>query len=174
MSCSCSYGSECIGIRISGPHIARKPGFTCDTCGNLVEPGQRCVDAAGLYADDYGGFFGRQHDMCWHLTQRFKMEVCGYSEGESTGGGDLYEMAEHAMAHSDEPYWADWLLIYEMAWDYLSPLGEAKEHDTCENCTKFAFCQRKVGVTRFTDPWSEKGAPCPDGKWSFEKVQGKD
>jgi hypothetical protein len=117
-ACSCSF-TEAIGIRVSGPHIARKRGHFCSLCGAAVEPGRRCVDAAWLDCEGGGGFV-RYHVLCWHLEQRFKARVCGYQEGEvvgTAGPSYLEEMAGHAVSEGHDPFWRDWLLIYEMAWD---------------------------------------------------------
>jgi len=116
-SCSCGWGNEVLGARVSGPHVARKPGFECGCCGLVVLPGELCVDTAGLYADDYAGFFSRQHADCHELVQRYKMDVCGFQRGEWLGTEDLSDMEVDALARSDEPFWRDWLIIANDVWD---------------------------------------------------------
>ena len=114
--CSCSYGGrEVLGSRVSKEQTARKPGFTCPNCGEPVVPGQKCIDSAGLYGDDDGGFFGRFHPECWRLMILFSDEMCG---GDYGWPFDLTEAAAHAVAHGDEPFWRDWLLLYEQTWRY--------------------------------------------------------
>ena len=83
-------------------------------------PGQRCVDHAGLSLDrgsvrGTAGFFGRFHAECFDLMVRFseRMGCDGWS-----WPFDLEEASRHAMAHSDEPFWRDWLLLYERTWQY--------------------------------------------------------
>jgi len=31
---------------------------------------------------------------------------------------DLEEAAKHAMAHGEDQFWRDWLLLYEQTWKY--------------------------------------------------------
>uniref|UniRef100_A0A6H1ZE34 Uncharacterized protein n=1 Tax=viral metagenome TaxID=1070528 RepID=A0A6H1ZE34_9ZZZZ len=157
---ACSCGIETIiGGRISPVQTARKPGFECATCGVLVEPGQKCVDIAYLY-DDTGGFF-RLHAVCFELTRRFKEKVCGFEEW--FGGMPLDEAVEHAVSQGHDPFWRDWLILYEQTWEWLPPLSEKPERGlTCEDCIRFAICQRERGVSRFSSPWWPKRS-CPPG-----------
>lgn len=114
MSCACSCGwGESIGDRLSPVQTARKPGFTCPLCDRLVMPGQRCRDWAGLDADG-GGWFRRFHAECFELMERYADRVC---DGEWCLPFDLDVASEHAFAHSDEPFWREWLFLYETTWD---------------------------------------------------------
>jgi hypothetical protein len=114
-ACSCSFDFECIGSMVRGPHIARMAGKLCDNCGVEVRSGQRCVDSFGLYGDG-GGWNIRFHAECFELMTRFVGKVCGYPE-EWTSPFDLEEASQHAMAHGDDPFWRDWLLLYEQTWE---------------------------------------------------------
>lgn len=169
-ACSCSFGCEILGGRISGPHIARATGHDCAVCDAEVKPGEACIDTAGIFADDPSGWFSRYHVLCFHLVLRFKIEVCDYEETWFPGHGDLSEMAQHAVAHGDEPFWRDWLLIYEMAWPHLPAIADEQPAETCEDCIRFTLCQRRQGITRFT---LAPTAPCPRG-FSFEPLHGKE
>ena len=120
-------GTRRTACRGRGPHVARratssrtgKP-YVCPNCKNVVEPGQRCVDHAGLYADDDRGFFGRFHAECFELMERWAKKMCG---GDWCWPFDIHAASEHAMAHADEEFWRDWLLLYEQTWAF-GPGGE--------------------------------------------------
>jgi hypothetical protein len=43
----------------------------------------------------------------------FGERMCG---GEWSFPFNLDEAAEHAMANGDDPFWRDWLLLYEQTW----------------------------------------------------------
>ena len=164
-ACSCDYG-ECLGMRIGGPFTARKKGHNCEVCGVLVKPGETCVDVAGLDGEG-GGWFARFHVLCYQLLQRFKVKQCSFHWGEYAGAIDLEECAEHALAQGDDPFWKDWLLIYEMAWDYLPAMRAPVPVRTCEDYICFARCQHmgkegKPRITRFSDP-------C----WDFVQLRGR-
>jgi hypothetical protein len=77
-----------------------------------VEIGQECVDHAGL-DEEGGGFFNRFHKVCFGLMESFGDEFCG---GGWRYPFDLAEGAEHALAHSDQPFWHEWLMQYEKTW----------------------------------------------------------
>lgn len=126
--CSCDYGYETLGSCIlgGGPRIARKAEHTCCNCGGAVEPGQRCVDFAGLHGDDYSGFFHRMHEECYDLMCDFAGAVCGCRD-EWAVPFDLVDAAAHAVANADDPFWRSWLERYEMTWS-LSP--EPPDPDT--------------------------------------------
>ena len=122
-ACSCGW-AEILGGRHSKPQIARKSGFYCGTCGAEVKPGQLCVDTAYLYADG-GGNFLREHAICHRLAQKFKAKLCadGWAgEGDWFGGlgGNygLQEAAKHAVAEGHDPYWREWLELYEQSWEF--------------------------------------------------------
>ena len=106
--CVCGV-SEVLGCRVSGPHVARKAGRDCPNCTLPVEPGELCIDHAGLYADDYAGFFGRFHVLCFRLMERFADRMC---DGDWTWPFDIHEASTHAAANGDDPFWRDWLLLY--------------------------------------------------------------
>ena len=121
--CSCDYGRYVLGACIMRNRTARtipKRGNVCPNCKNPVEIGQPCIDHAGLYADDDGGFFGRFHPECWELMEQWADKMCG---GSWSWPLDLDEAAEHALAHSDEPFWKEWLLLYEETWKYKLSQG---------------------------------------------------
>jgi hypothetical protein len=118
MSCVCLCdlsGHEVLGARVSGPHIARKAGRVCPNCRRPVEPGTLCIDNAGLYGDDDGGFFGRFHVPCFRLMEMHAERLCG---GQWCWPFDLEEASVYAMAHGDDPFWRDWLFLYETIWEY--------------------------------------------------------
>ena len=111
--CFCDIETEQLGARLSGPHIAHKAGRRCPNCGEPVCPGELCMDHAGIHGDCLSGFFGRFHVLCFQLMERFAWELCG-DEYSWHWPFDIHEASGHAMAHGDEPFWKDWLLIYGM------------------------------------------------------------
>lgn len=84
----------------------------CPNCDVVVRVGQRCIDHAGLDCEG-GGWFVRFHEGCFLLMELFAEKVC---YGEWCYPFDVEEAAEHAAANGDDPYWRDWLLIYEKTW----------------------------------------------------------
>ena len=125
--CSCGWGEEILGGRMSKPQVARKPGIYCATCGAIVNPGELCVDSAWLDRDGGGGFV-REHAVCHELSQLFRNAVCGEDEWFGGLGGmwALEEAASHAVANGDEPFWRGWLHLYEQTWAWL-PMPEDQQ-----------------------------------------------
>jgi hypothetical protein len=118
-SCSCGLDDGPLGSCVMRNRTARtipKSGNKCPNCGHPVEIGQRCIDYSGLYPDDYGGFFNRFHEECFELMELFAERLCG---GEWCYPFDIEEAAEHAFANSDDPYWREWLEIYERTWAWV-------------------------------------------------------
>ena len=115
--CACGWDCYTLGSCIlgGGPRVAKKAGHVCCNCGGPVEPGQRCVDFAGLYGDDYGEFFYRMHEECYRLMKLFAERFCG---GEWAVPFNLTEAAAHAVSEGDDPFWRNWLLLYEKTWGF--------------------------------------------------------
>ena len=114
--CSCSWDGNALGTKVWKGRTARtmpKRGNGCPNCGHPVEIGQPCTDVAGLHADDHAGFFARFHPECFELMERFADEVCS---GDWCFPFDLEEASAYAMARGDEPFWREWLFLYEKTW----------------------------------------------------------
>ena len=121
--CYCGWDSEVIGDCVMRPRVARsipKRGNICPNCKAPVEIGMECVDHAGLDTEG-GGFFNRFHKICFGLMESFGDEYCG---GGWSYPFDLIEGAEHALAHSDEPFWREWLMQYEKTWAWTPEPGD--------------------------------------------------
>jgi len=71
---------------------------------------------AGLYDDDCGGFFARFHPECFELMERFADKVC---DGCWCFPFDLDEASAYAMTRGDEPFWRDWLFLFEKTWERM-------------------------------------------------------
>ena len=113
-ACSCGYIDDVVGSMTRGPHIARMAGKKCENCGQEVFPGQRCVDSFGV-RDDNTGWNIRFHAECFELMERFAEKMCG---GDWCAPFDLEDASGHALAHADDPFWRDWLLLYEQTWAF--------------------------------------------------------
>lgn len=113
--CGCWSGDWPLGACVMRSRTARaipKRGNRCPNCGCAVEIGQRCIDYSGLDGDG-NGFFDRFHEQCFLLMEMFGEKVC---RGGWHYPFDLDEAAEHAAAEGHDPYWRDWLLLYEQTW----------------------------------------------------------
>ena len=124
-ACQCNYGgSSFLGWCVMRNRTARsipKSGNICPNCDKPVEIGQRCIDVAGLYADDHSGTFDRFHESCYLLMERYADALC---DGQWFYPFDLDEAADHAVAHSHDPYWREWLELYETTWAWTpEPVG---------------------------------------------------
>lgn len=165
--CYCGY-SETLGARLSKEQTARKPGFRCPNCYNLVLPGQRCRDFAGLDCDG-GGFFYRMHSECYDLMVLASKKYCS---GDWCVPFNLAEAAEEVMASEGHTEWGKaWMLLYEKTWAFGPDYGEVAEDRrqrtllrTCGECIKLAYCQSHGKVIYTTT------RACPD----FEELQGEE
>lgn len=116
-ACSCYYGDGPIGACVMRNRTARTDlgdRAECPNCGYKVEVGQRCIDYAGI-DEDGRGFFNRFHEACFLLMENFAEKVC---HGSWRYPFDADEAAEHAFANADEPYWREWLELYETTWSW--------------------------------------------------------
>lgn len=162
MSCLCYSGGECIISKVRGPHTARKAGHECGCCGVSVAPGTPCIDHVGI-RDDGTGWFSRYHIECWRAMEEYGDHYCG---GEYAMPMDLDEAAQNVLADKDQEWQRKWLLLFEATWKYGAPLKPDPVVWTCEDCIRFAWCQRTHGVTRLT-------MPCKLERYSFEAVRGE-
>lgn len=111
--CSCDYDEEGMGHE-RGPHICRTPANCC-YCEKSVEIGSRCYDMSWFFAGDPGrGGHAKAHETCRNLREQFADKVCDGCYAWSKW--DFDEASQYAVAHGDEPFWRDWLLLYETTW----------------------------------------------------------
>lgn len=127
MLCGCSWDGDSIGVKVWKGRTARtmpKRGNICPNCKCPVEIGHPCTDVAGLRAESYSGFFNRFHAECFELMERFADQMCG---GDWCYPFDLEVASMRAMAHGDEPFWRDWLLLYETTWERTARLAGGED-----------------------------------------------
>ena len=114
--CDCGwYGDEITGACIlgGGPRTCRTAGKICPNCQTEVKVGQRCIDHAGIWEDT--GWCSKYHAECFELMELFADKFCG---GDWTSPFDLVEAAGHAVSQGDNPFWREWLYLYEKTWEW--------------------------------------------------------
>ena len=112
--CECGwYGDEALGSCVlgGGPRTCRTPGKACPNCECEVKVGQKCIDHAGIWEDT--GWCMKYHAECFELMTLFADKWCG---GDWTSPFDIVEAADHAVSQGDDPFWKEWLFLYEKTW----------------------------------------------------------